>query len=285
MKKIITIGWTTFLEWLLRPQTFIFVPVLIFYYIVIIEPMCFCAEVFQTPIGLFEPYIALVNSGQLTPVLPLLFLFLMAGYPKVSAAQVFQLHRSGKVTWFWGQVFFLFLVAFTTLLSFFLFSILCVQRQAFVANGWSLAARQIQYPENLKFRVNLGSAVIDESVLNQIRPYRAVGYGTLLQLGNMLIAAFIDFYATIHGKKLFGVFVNCLQMSFSLLLMTSKLPIRWLFVPVHSVFAWHYHATLNLTTFPIWGSFLYMGIWLLGMLLLSLRGVKRCSIFSIMQFE
>lgn len=285
MKQIWSVCRSTYLDWLLRPQMLVMIPVLLFYYIKMIEPMCYYADVLGTPLGVLEPYLCLLNSVAAVPVLPMVFLFLLAGYPKLNPFSVFQLTRIGKEKWYCGQCLFVLLAALTLLAFFLLFSLLMVCDRAFVANGWSIAVRQIYSADHLALAQQSGYARIDLSVLNQIRPYHAFLTCTALQLLYLLIAGTLDLAWTVAGKKMVGVLCNSIGIGLGLLLLMLDTPLKWLLPASHSVFAWHYDSVLNRTYFPVSGSYAYDAVVLVVLLRIGWLIIRRCSPFSIMRPE
>lgn len=285
MKQIWSVCRSTYLDWLLRPQMLVMIPVLLFYYIKMIEPMCYYADVLGTPLGILESYLCLLNSAAAVPILPMVFLFLLAGYPKLDPCSTFQLIRIGKGKWYCGQFLFLLLSALTLLVFFLLFSLLMVWDRAFAANGWSIAVRQIHNTDYLALAQQSGYALIDLSVLNQIRPYDAFLTCTVLQLLYLLIVGMLDLAWTVSGKKMLGILCNSIGVGLGLLLLVLDTPLKWLLPASHSVFAWHYDPLLNQTNFPISGSYVYDVLVLVALLCIGWVIIKRCSLFSIMRPE
>ncbi len=285
MRKAWTVCRTAYREWLFRQQTLMIFPILVFLYINVIEPMQYYADVMQTPLNLLEPFLCILNSVYAVPLLPLSYLFLFAGYPKLTGASVHQISRTGKRTWFIGQCMFLLLAICTFLLCIFAFSCICVTDRAFLANGWSIAARQIHGAAYRDLELQSGTAVIDLSVLNQIRPYQALLLCAALQILYMCIAALIDFCFTLSGHKLTGVLVNLITAGLGLFLLLSDTPFKWLMPAAHAVFSGHSDGVRNTVYMPVRLSFLFDGILLAVLFAIGFHAVRRCSLMTVLQTE
>ena len=79
MRKVWTVCRTCYIDWLFRQQTLMLCPILIFLYLSVIRPMQYYADVFGTPLNLYEPFLCMLNSVYAVPLLPLSYLFLFAG--------------------------------------------------------------------------------------------------------------------------------------------------------------------------------------------------------------
>lgn len=285
MKRIWNICITTYFDWLFRQQTLLIFPILIFIYINIIEPMQYYASIFDTPLNLLEPFLCILNSVYSVPLMPLSYLFLFAGYPKLTMSTIPQLYRTSKRTWYLGQCLFTLMAVFTFLLCIFTFSILAVYKNAYLANGWSIAIRQIHNKEYHDLEVQSGIAVIDLSVLNHTRPYKAFLQCSLLQLMYMYIAALIDFCFTLYGHKLIGIIVNVISTGLGMFLLLSDTIFKWLVPASHAVFAWHFDQILNHVYMPIWMSFTYNVVLIVVLFSIGLFSVRKCSIMSVLHTE
>lgn len=282
MRNVWAVCRTTYREWLLRPQTLAVIPVLLFFYINVTEPMLYYAAVMHTPVNLIEPYLCILNSYAAVPLLPLTCLFLFAGYPRLTGSTVLQLVRTGKRTWFLGQCLFLLTGICTLLAGIFLFSCLCAAPGAYLANGWSTAVRQIHNAEYSTLKMQSVLAVIDRSVLSQIRPYPALLLCTLLQMLYMSIAALTDFCLTLHGHKLLGVLVNLTCAGLGLFLLLSEAAFKWVMPAAHAVFAWHCDSVLDRVYMPVWGSLTYDAVLIAVLFVHGLCQVRRCSLMTVL---
>lgn len=255
--------------------------VFIFLYIYCIEPMQYYAAVLQTPLNMLEPFISIMNSLYTAPLLPILFLFLISDFPKLDQSSSFILLRTGRRSWFWGQIAFIALAALTYLLIIFLFSMASVASQAFWANGWSLAVREIYAPKYTDLFTQSGLSQIDLSVLNQSRPFQALTTSFVLMWGYMIVTGAMLMVFALNGKKLVGIFLNVAANALGLIMLAVDTPLKWALPSAHTVFAWHYDATYHITYLDIKYSYLYDAVLLVTMLYFAWRSTENCSFHTI----
>lgn len=277
MKQIFTICRTTYIKWLLNTKMLVLLLAGIFMYIYCIEPMSHYASVLGTPLNIIEPFISVTNCTFFAPLMPILFLFLVSDEPRLDQSSLFILYRSGRAKWFCGQLLFIMLAGLTYLLIVFIISILFIWKDSFIANGWSIAVRQIHEPKNRELFEQSGLSQIELSVLNQFRPYTALIYSFLSMWGYMTATGSIMLLFTLNGKKLFGVFLNVLVNGISLLMFSSESFLKWILPPSHVILARHYDDSLNITYLDIKYSLLYDAVLLICVVLFAYRSAKKCS--------
>lgn len=77
---------------------------LIFIYNFAIEPLLKNAEEMGEPLNILEPFIAVANSDAILLIIPLVFLTLIADFPKIDTNTVFYIIRVGRINWLLGQM-------------------------------------------------------------------------------------------------------------------------------------------------------------------------------------
>ena len=281
MKKVVSVCRAVYWQWIMNTKMIVLLIAAIFLYIYCIEPMLFYAEALNTPLNLLEPFISITNSIYAAPLIPLLFLFLISSFPRLDQSSGFILFRIGRTKWFFGQILFIVFAGLTYLSVIGLFSILIVCKDAFLANGWSLAVRKIYEPSNLNLFRQAGLAQIDLSVLNQFRPYTAAFCSFLLMWNYTVVTGMILMLFAIRGKKVFGFFLNILANAVGTVLVVMNSSIMWVFPSAHITLTNHYDKELNITYFDVKYSFLYNFILLIVVALLAYRNVKNCSFHTI----
>lgn len=277
MKHIFTVCRMTYWQWICNTRMLLLLLAGIFMYVYCIEPMQHYASVMGTPLNILEPFISITNSMFTAPLLPILFLFLIANFPRLDQSSAFVLHRIGRRKWFWGQMLFVTLAGFTYLLLLFLMTIIVSHTTGFLANGWSLAVRQIYEPKYRSLFLSSGISQIDLSVLNQFRPYQAFFISFGCMWGYMILTGAIIQLFTLRGRKMLGVFLNVLANGIGMLLLAVESPLKWLFPSAHVILARHYDEILNNTYLDIKYSFLYDLIMLVSTLYFAWQSAELCS--------
>ncbi len=281
MKQIWTVCRTTYIHWICNTRMLVLLLIGIFLYIHCINPMKHYAAVLGTPLNVLEPFVSIMNSGYTTPLLPVLFLYLISDFPKLNQSSTFILFRLGRVKWFCGQMLFVALAGFTYLLTIFLFTLLTTCTDAFLDNGWSLAVRQIYEPKYTDLFSQSGLSQIDLSVLNQSRPYQATAIGFLLMWSYTVVSGAILMLFALRGQKLLGIFLNVITNALGLLFLMIDTPLKWVLPSAHIMFAQHYDGQRNITFLDVKFSYLYNLILLGAMLWLTWQSTLNCSFHTI----
>lgn len=277
MKHTLTICRTTYIKWLLNTKMLVLLLAGIFMYIYCIEPMEHYASILGSPLNVVEPFISVTNCTFFAPLMPILFLFLVSDEPRLDQSSLFILFRTGRKKWFCGQLMFIILAGFTYLLIIFIISIIFIAKDSFVANGWSIAVRQIHEPEYRELFEQSGLSQIELSVLNQFRPFTALIYSFLSMWGYMTATGAIMLLFTLNGQKLIGIFLNVIVNGISLLMFSSEFSAKWLLPPTHVILARHYDDSMNITFLDIKYSLIYDAVLLICTIWLAYRRAKKCS--------
>jgi len=129
-----------FIKWICDARMIILGVLLIFIYSFAIEPLKSNAELMGEPLNILEPFIAIANSGAILLIIPLVFLTLIADFPKIDTNTVFYIMRVGRLNWLFGQLLKLIFMALSYLAVIFLGAVLPMLSDGFWYNGWSNVA-------------------------------------------------------------------------------------------------------------------------------------------------
>ena len=113
-----------FIKWICDARMIILGVLLIFIYSFAIEPLKSNAELMGEPLNILEPFIAIANSGAILLIIPLVFLTLIADFPKIDTNTVFYIMRVGRLNWLFGQLLKLIFMALSYLAVIFLGAVL-----------------------------------------------------------------------------------------------------------------------------------------------------------------
>lgn len=89
IKKCFSCAKTEYIKWICDARMIILAVLLIFIYSFAIEPLLLNAELMNEPLNILEPFIAISNSWAILLIVPLVFLTLIADYPKIDTNTVF----------------------------------------------------------------------------------------------------------------------------------------------------------------------------------------------------
>ena len=250
-----------------------------FMYVYFIQPLIELSKSFNTPLNAFEPFISLMNNGFFSPLVALTYLILIIDHPKLCDYSTLILFRCGRIPWLIGQLFFLLSSALTFMLFLLFTSMLSIMNNSFIINSWSLVSRYITREENLLLRNQALFATIDESVINQSRPYSAIINAFLLGILFMLFVGIIKMLFTLFRKKVLGVFIDLILLALGLVLWVLDMGLKWLLPVANSVYGWHYDKIYNTELQSILYSYLYFLILITVLIAVLVLITKRCSFY------
>lgn len=119
LKCVCSAARAEYIRWITNPRIIIVGVLLVFMRTLAIEPLLERAEKMEIPLSIFEPFVAVGNSGMLVMLMPCVFMVLISDYPKLTGNTLFFIQRTGRLNWFLGQIIFLLMA-----ISSFLFAVL-----------------------------------------------------------------------------------------------------------------------------------------------------------------
>lgn len=259
MRKIWGVARTEFVGWITNPRVIILGILLIFIKTLAIDPLSERAAKFGDTMIIFEPYIAVGNSGALTLFMPLVFLVLLSDYPKLGGSSLFSVSRTGKKNWLCGQILFLIMAIVTFLAAIFAASMLF--SGGHFGTEWSEAIRKY----NARFldeARSFDSQLLPSNLYNQIPMMTAVWQTSALLAAYLLSLALIIYLL----KNLFGgssgLAGAVLVMALGTVTTALYSPIKWAFPTANTIIWLHYTEILSTPIYPMWASFFYFGMFL-----------------------
>ena len=198
---------TEYIKWILDARMIILGVLLIFIYNFAIEPLLQNSELMNEPLNVFEPFIAVSNSGTILLIIPLVFLTLIADFPKIDTNTVFYIIRVGRINWLIGQVIKLVMMAVSYLFVIFVGATVPMITRGFISNEWSLVATDFvrRFPEKSG---NYGVTLLPENLYNQLTILGAAVESYLLVFAYLLILGLLLLSFSLIKKKTAG-FVLC----------------------------------------------------------------------------
>ncbi|MBR6101320.1 MAG: hypothetical protein IKP95_02735 [Ruminococcus sp.] len=206
-KQAFSCARTEFVKWVCDARMMILGVLLIFIYSFAIEPLLKNAEEMGEPLNILEPFIAIANSGAILLIIPLVFLTLIADFPKIDTNTVFYIIRVGRVNWLLGQIIKLVMMALSYLAFIFAGAVIPMIGRGFWYNGWSNVATQfaVRFPEKSG---NFGVQLLPENLYNQLTVFSAAIQSYLLVFAYLMIIGLLLLAFSLVKKKTMG-FVLC----------------------------------------------------------------------------
>ena len=198
---------TEYIKWVCDARMVILGVLLIFIYNFAIQPLLQNAEKMNEPLNMLEPFIAVANSGAVLMIIPLVFMTLIADFPKIDNNTVFYIMRIGRKNWLTGQIIKLVMMAASYLAVIFVGSVVPMLTRGFWYNGWSNVVTNFKnvFPEQ---SMNFGVQLVPENLYNQLTVFEAAVKSYLLVFAYLMIIGLILLALSLIKHKTLG-FVSC----------------------------------------------------------------------------
>ena len=198
---------TEYIKWVCDARMVILGVLLIFIYNFAILPLLQNAEKMNEPLNMLEPFIAVANSGAVLMIIPLVFMTLIADFPKIDNNTVFYIMRIGRKNWLTGQIIKLVMMAASYLAVIFVGSVVPMLTRGFWYNGWSNVVTNFKnvFPEQ---SMNFGVQLVPENLYNQLTVFEAAVKSYLLVFAYLMIIGLILLSLSLIKHKTLG-FVSC----------------------------------------------------------------------------
>ena len=162
-----------YIEWITNPRMLMCVVLVVMVREIVLLPMRNLSMGMGQPINAMEPVIAVANSGVLLLLMPLVYLVIMADFPRVSGNTYFYLTRTGRINWIMGQIVFQIVSLLTYLLFVIISTLVQTVSFSFLINGWSLVVTESDKSSAMY-------DLIPMNLYNQMSPYEAFAISYLL---------------------------------------------------------------------------------------------------------
>lgn len=248
---------TEFVKWLLDARMIILVVLLIFIYNLVIVPLVSNAALMHEPINVFEPFIAVANSGAVLLIIPLVFMTLIADFPRIDTSTVFYIYRIGRVSWLTGQILKLVFMGLFFLTVIFVGTVVPVISDSFISDSWSNVATKfaIYYPEKSG---NFGVRLLPENLYNQMSVLEAAIESYLLVFAYLMILGLILIAFSIIKKKTLGFVLCGTVISLGAALCSIRSDFMWIMPMANSIIWIHYTKYFRQPVFPVEFSVIYL---------------------------
>ena len=272
LRKIWGVARTEFVGWITNPRVIILGVLLIFIKTLAIDPLTARAERFGDTMIVFEPFIAVGNSGALTLFIPLVFLVLFSDYPKLGGNSLFYISRTGKTAWLCGQILFL-LMAVTAFLGA-IFAASMLFSGGHFGTEWSEAVRKYaaRFPEEA---YNFDSQLLPSNLYNQIPMITALWQTSVLLAENLLVYALIIYLLKMMFSSSVGLAGALIVIALGTVTTSLYSPIKWAFPTANAIIWLHYEEILRAEIYPMWASFAYFAVLLAALIGGNFIALKR----------
>lgn len=257
LKQAFSCEVTEFVKWVCDARMVIVAVLLIFINNFAVSPLTNNAELMGEPLNILEPFIAVANSEILILIIPIVFLTLIADYPKVDTNTVFYIVRIGRANWFVGQVLKLVFMIVSYLAVIFLGTVLPMLSKGFWYNGWSNVATGFvkMFPDR---RGDFGVALLPENLYNQLSVFEAAVKSYLLVAAYLMIIGLILLVFSLFKRKTLGFIICGGMISLGMAFSAIRTNLMWTMPMANSITWLHYKKYFKKPIMPMSFSVIYL---------------------------
>ena len=256
---------TEYIKWVCDARMVILGVLLIFIYNFAIQPLLQNAEKMNEPLNMLEPFIAVANSGAVLMIIPLVFMTLIADFPKIDNNTVFYIMRIGRRNWLTGQIIKLVMMAASYLAVIFVGSVVPMLTKGFWYNGWSNVVTNFKnvFPEQ---SMNFGVQLVPENLYNQLTVFEAAVKSYLLVFAYLMIIGLILLALSLIKHKTLG-FVSCgAVIALGTAFCSIKTSLMWTMPMANSIIWLHFTKYFRVPEVSITFSVVYLVTFVLALI-------------------
>ena len=257
---------TEYIKWVCDARMVILGVLLIFIYNFAIQPLLQNAEKMNEPLNMLEPFIAVANSGAVLMIIPLVFMTLIADFPKIDNNTVFYIMRIGRKNWLTGQIIKLVMMAASYLAVIFVGSVVPMITRGFWYNGWSNVVTNFKnvFPEQ---SMNFGTQLVPENLYNQLTVFEAAVKSYLLVFAYLMIIGLILLALSLIKHKTLG-FVSCgAVIALGTAFCSIKTSLMWTMPMANSIIWLHFTKYFRVPEVSITFSVVYLVTFVLALII------------------
>ena len=257
---------TEYIKWVCDARMVILGVLLIFIYNFAIQPLLQNAEKMNEPLNMLEPFIAVANSGAVLMIIPLVFMTLIADFPKIDNNTVFYIMRIGRKNWLTGQIIKLVMMAASYLAVIFVGSVVPMLTKGFWYNGWSNVVTNFKnvFPEQ---SMNFGVQLVPENLYNQLTVFEAAVKSYLLVFAYLMIIGLILLALSLIKHKTLG-FVSCgAVIALGTAFCSIKTSLMWTMPMANSIIWLHFTKYFRVPEVSITFSVVYLVTFVLALII------------------
>ncbi len=246
-----------YIRWIADPRLVTVGIMLVFIHSFAVQPLLHHAQKYGEPLQVFEPFLAVCNSGLTVLLIPVVFILLMSDFPVMTGNTFLTVVRAGKTNWFLGQMLFSVMCILSYVSALFLGC--AVMSRGVFGENWSDTVTHYgaRFPEEAHSFV---SQLLPPNLYNQIPLPRALLYSAaLLALFLWMIALILCLMKMLYLQTA-GILSVTALTAVGAALSAVKSPVQWYF-PTANLLIWlHYQEILREPVTPVAVSFLYFAL-------------------------
>lgn len=247
---------TEFIKWICDARMIILAVLLIFIHTFAISPLIENAELMGKPLNILEPFVAVANSNMILLIIPLVFLTLIADFPKIDTNTVFYIIRVGRINWLIGQILKLIFMALFLIAVVFAGTVVLMLGRGFWRNEWSEVATGFAeaFPDKAG---NFGVSLLPENLYNQRPVFTLAVQSYLLLFAYLLTIGLVLLSFSLVKQKTAGFVLCGAIISVGAAFCAVRSRFMWSMPMAHSIIWLHYTKYFREPIVSMTGSVVY----------------------------
>ena len=280
ISSIISIARSEYLRWITNSRIIIIGILCVFMKTLAVDPLLERAEKMNVPLTIFEPFVAIGNSGMLVMIIPCVFLILISDYPIISGNTLFFVQRSERTNWFLGQILFV-IFAIISYMGMILIASILISSGVF-RTEWSETVRLYcsKFPEEYD---SFASELLPSNLYNQIPLITSVLQTFILMSAYLFLLVLILYFFKLIYIKSAGLIAVFIVIGLGVATCSLKTSAMWWFPMANTIVWLHYTEVLRDPVVPIWKSYAYFGIMIVILLIIDIFLMRRFQFKNIEQ--
>lgn len=231
------------------------------------------------PLGRFEPFILLFSYKIHVMLVPIVFVVMMSDFPSNEKSGFFTMCRISKTAWLLGEVIYAGMVGLTFLLFLFLGSAVWIWKDSRFFSTWSpyMSELYIDFPEIYAWNNQL---FIKTETLAQGEPMTVMLHSVSLMFFYLIFLALLLMLLKLVTLKKIGIFITVSITIIGVSLEGYTNILKWFFPVIQSIYETHFNSYYAKEELPVYFSYCYFGVLIVGMFLINKWLIKRYSIIE-----
>lgn len=258
-KKSFKFASSEYVHWITNPKLIILSMLIVFIYEFDIRPLVDAAELMNVKLSILEPFVTIGSSGVIMMILPIMYLVIMAGYPRSQAGDWFYVIRLGRINWGVGQILF----GVMTIITYVTFIALCTMVPVLWRADYNAQWSDVATKYTLMFPDKMGdftSGLLPKNLYNQMPLGKAVIHTYLFFMLYLLLLLLVMLVLSLEGHRAAGFITACVIVAAGTALCSVKSPAMWVFPMAQSVVWLHFTQFFRKRIVELYESYMYFGV-------------------------
>lgn len=231
-------------------------------------------------LGRFEPFILLFSYKIHAMIVPIVFVVMMSNFPSNEKSGYFIMSRIHRKAWLFGEVIFAGMVGLTFILFLLLGTMAWVWKNSSFLTTWSpyMSELYMDYPEVYALNNQL---FIKTETLAQGEPVTVMLHSVgLMFLYLVFLALLLMFFKLLDLKKA-GIFIAVVITIIGVAMDDYSRIMKWFFPIMQSIYESHFCSYYAETETPLYFSYIYFGVLIVGLFVINTWLVKRYAVTEV----